>query len=514
MILIVAIVLTWLAAGHRVWVVLTRPGMIWRTSVCVSMIATAITFTLYRARSFLDQLAGAPNLTGLLAHAIFALGVGFLLIYLDALRWPVVSIAKITMYLTIAIAASVIMVVPWVIAPVHDRTVDDLLPMAGNLSVVVYCVVFWSYLVWALSVMAWTCLARGRLFRREDPTRFVSLLLIGISAGGGIPVLLLWSASILVRYATRDNATRLNAIGDAILPWPLRLNASGLCLFAVPYLSALVTTWWRGRQLEPLWDAMVARYPQIHLDFQESGGPLTRLQTRMKRAIIEIHDALRIATVDAASGSVESVAAGLRRSADGQTRASDLLERVDTREADLRQILALARAFQVTNHDQQPRADASYGRPCPARPRHRLARNLSPPDVVEAASGGAVRVPARVLSPLRRSADGCSTPTHRALPPGHGPAGVQHGHRHPRDHLGRRRLRTRPPHGQADDRAARPTRNHAKDITYLLNTFIGVSTRFMDRYGWRRVTGGEREATWQFCDVLGERMGIVDRSDS
>lgn len=350
MIFIVAIVLTWLAAGHRIWVVLTQPRMIWRTSVCVSMIATAIAFTLYRARSFLDQLAGAPNLTGLLAHVTFALGVGFLLIYLDALRWPVVSAAKITVYLAVAVAASVIMIVSWIVAPVHDRTVDDLLPMAGNLSVVVYCVAFWSYLVWALSVMAWTCLARGRLFRREDPTRFVSLLLIGISAAGAIPVLLLWSASILVRYATGDNASRLNAIGDAILPWPLLLNAAGvLCLFAVPYLSALVTTWWRGRQLEPLWDAMVTRYPQVHLDFQESGGPLTRLQTRMERAIIEIHDALRIAKVDAAaSGSVESVAAGLRRSADGQRRASDLLERVDTREADLRQILALARAFRAT----------------------------------------------------------------------------------------------------------------------------------------------------------------------
>ena len=33
---------------------------------------------------------------------------------------------------------------------------------------------------------------------------------------------------------------------------------------------------------------------------------------------------------------------------------------------------------------------------------------------------------------------------------------------------------------------------HAEDMTYLLNALIVVPTRFMDRYGWRRVTADER----------------------
>ena len=55
---------------------------------------------------------------------------------------------------------------------------------------------------------------------------------------------------------------------------------------------------------------------------------------------------------------------------------------------------------------------------------------------------------------------------------------------------------------------------HAEDMTYVLTALAVVPIRFMDRYGWRRVTAKEREATWRFCDVLGERMGIAERPAS
>jgi len=59
MILDLAIVLTWLAAGYRTWVLMTQPRTIWRTSFTVSMAATAVAFTLYRFRLPLDQLTGS-----------------------------------------------------------------------------------------------------------------------------------------------------------------------------------------------------------------------------------------------------------------------------------------------------------------------------------------------------------------------------------------------------------------------------------------------------------------------
>lgn len=351
MIFDVAIVLSWIAAVYRIWVLVTQPRRIWRTAFSVSMVATALAFTVYRFRLPLDELLGVPNLAGLLAHMIFAAGAGFVLIYLDALRLPVVSNRRISVHLLTAGAAAVIMASAWLAAPVHQGTLDDFLPLAAYRSVVVYCVTFWSYLSWTLAVMAWTCLARGRTFRREDLARSISLLLIGMSALAAIPAVLLWTASILVRHATGTRGARLNALGDALLPWPVLVNAAGvLSLLTVPYLSALVTTWWRHRQLQPLWEAMIHRYPQVHLELRSSGGPLARLQTRMERGIIEIHDALRIATAgpidrDLSSPSVEALASVLRQPEPGGRRVADLLERVETREADVRQLLALARAF-------------------------------------------------------------------------------------------------------------------------------------------------------------------------
>lgn len=355
MILNLAIALAWLAAGYRAWVLLTQPRTIWRTSFSVSTVATALGLTLYRFRAPLDEVTQIWNLTGLLAHAVFAVGLGFLLIYLDALRLPVVRAQRVRLYLTAAGIAVLIMTAAWLVAPVHDRPREDLLPLADNLSVVVYCATFWLYLAAALGYMAWTCLARGRTFRREDLARSISLLLIGVSAVAAMPVLLLWTVSILIRHLTGSEASRLNAIGDALLPWPVLLNAIGvLSLLTVPYLSALAIAWWRWWQLRSLWVSMISRYPQVHLELRSTGGPLTRARTRTERAIIEIHDALRIARVDIPDeappgASLESVALALRQSEAGERRVADLLARVDSREADVRQVVALARAFRVAS---------------------------------------------------------------------------------------------------------------------------------------------------------------------
>lgn len=353
MIFDIAIVLVWLAAGYRAWVLVTLPRAIWRTAFTVATAATAVAFTLYRYRLPLDEITGAWNLTGLLSHIIFSIGAAFLLIYLDALRMPIVSARRIRIYLTTAGVAVLVMVASWMLAPVHDRPRDDLLPLAEHLSVVIYCMTFWLYLGVALLLMAWTCLAQGRTFRRADLARSISLFLIGISGLAAVPVLLMWASSLLLRHLTGSEPARINALADAWLPWPLLLNAVGvLSLLTVPYLSALVTAWQRWWHLRPLWVSLVSRYPQVHLDLESSGGPLARAQTRTERAIIEIHDALRLAKVDVADDrgpetSVVAVASALHRGDAGSRRAADLLPRVDSREADVQQVVSLARAYRA-----------------------------------------------------------------------------------------------------------------------------------------------------------------------
>jgi hypothetical protein len=345
----IAIVLTWLAAAYRAWILVSQPRTIWRTSFSVSIMIAAVAFTLYRFRMPLDELTGAWNLTGLVVRLLFAIGAAFLLIYLDALRMPTVSPRRVRIYLATAGVAVVALTTLWILAPVHDRPLDDLLPLAGHLSVVAYCLTFWGYLLTALLLTAWTCLAQGRTFRRADPARSVSLLLIGLSGVATVPVVALWTTSILLRHMTGVEPTQINATADALLPVPVLLTAIGvLSLLTVPYVSALLVAWWRWRQLEPLWAAMTERYPQVHLDLETAGGPLARAQTRVERAIIEIHDALRLARVDIASDCsadppLVTVASALHRH--GGRRSSDVLSRVDTRDAEIERVVALARSY-------------------------------------------------------------------------------------------------------------------------------------------------------------------------
>jgi hypothetical protein len=49
---------------------------------------------------------------------------------------------------------------------------------------------------------------------------------------------------------------------------------------------------------------------------------------------------------------------------------------------------------------------------------------------------------------------------------------------------------------------------------YTLSTFILEPARWIDRYGWRKVTETEKQAAFYFWTELGRRMGIRDMPDS
>jgi hypothetical protein len=48
------------------------------------------------------------------------------------------------------------------------------------------------------------------------------------------------------------------------------------------------------------------------------------------------------------------------------------------------------------------------------------------------------------------------------------------------------------------------------DLRYVLATFVVVPTRWLDRFGWRRLTEAERAATAEYYRQLGRHMGIRD----
>lgn len=352
MIFDVALTLTWIGAIYRVWVSVTHPRTVWRTSFTACLVAVAVAFTLYRFRLEIDQGTGIWNFTGLLAHIIFLVAAVFLCVYLDTLRMPTVAATRIRAYAIVGVIAAVVMIASWRLAPVHDRPLDDLLPLAENTSVIVYCLTFWLCLAASLTLMAWTCLAEGRTFRRNDPARSVSLFLIGVSGIGAIAVILLWSTSLLARHITGREPPALKAIGDALLPWPLLINAAGvLSLLAVPYLGALLRAVRTSSDLNPLWTALITRYPEVHLPIEPAGGPLLRVQTRNERVIIEIRDALRIIRDNQELGLDDpqpliDVAAASRHANDPTSSMNSMPSNGSAdRDNNLNEILLLARAY-------------------------------------------------------------------------------------------------------------------------------------------------------------------------
>lgn len=52
-----------------------------------------------------------------------------------------------------------------------------------------------------------------------------------------------------------------------------------------------------------------------------------------------------------------------------------------------------------------------------------------------------------------------------------------------------------------------------EDMLYVLSTFVFEPIRWLDRFGWRRLTEAERKAIFAYYRDLGQRMGIRDVPD-
>ena len=347
MIMLFALALVWAAAGYRVWLTLVRPRAVWRTSFTITMVCTAVAITLWHFRETLDTAFGSWNLGNLLAHAVFTVGTAFLLIYVAALRRPDISSTLVHGHLLGAAGVIAIQGLCWATAPIHDRSYASLAPMTFSSAVVGYYVSFYAYLGLGLIETARTCFSRARSFGRTDKSRSTSLMMTGSAAVTGLFVLTCWSLSLLLYSTLGDRAIVFSRLGDGLVPIPLLLLSSGvLVLLFGPWLVSVITASRRWRVLRPLWRDLVRRFPQIHLNMRPRGGPLSRMQTREARALIEIHDALRVARIDVdGDPTTTAIASAPRSTGVGQRAPADLLQMTETREADLEQILALARAW-------------------------------------------------------------------------------------------------------------------------------------------------------------------------
>ena len=347
MIVLAAAALLWAAASYRVWVTIRSPHALWRTSFTVSTVSVAVAMTLQLSRAPLDAALHIPNVTGLLVHLVFAVGLAWVHVYLETLRREHPDPGRVRHHLLVGTAVATAMVATWVLSPLHGREYASLADAPRHLALVGYHLAFYGYMITSLAGIARFCAQEVRPRRPRALTRRVSLVLIGVACASAVPVMVLYALSAVVPAATANSGQEYGRLGDALVPWPLMVLSVGiLALWAMPWCAEVVAAERRWRTLRPLWAHLIARHPEVHLPLRSPARPLGRRQLRERRVIIEINDALRHETVQAHPGSgADALGVALACQTRGSTQAREVLDpTVDETDA-LEQLLQLAQAY-------------------------------------------------------------------------------------------------------------------------------------------------------------------------
>ena len=233
MILYVALAFLWLAALYPVVVSLTRKREVWRTAFTLSVISAASAITLWVFRSQIDAWLGVWNVANLASHCVWVIGNGLTLISLEGMKQAQLSRRLVKVHLGAASVAVAMMIICWWRAPIQSQFHEDLAPLADNLALTLYYGIFYGFMGWCLARAAWFCLGSRLAFRRADPARGASLLIIGFASIGGLAVIALYFASILARFLRGREASELTRLGNVILPGRSSASLLVCCLLSL-----------------------------------------------------------------------------------------------------------------------------------------------------------------------------------------------------------------------------------------------------------------------------------------
>lgn len=343
----IMVLLLWSAAVYRIVLSSRLDSTVWRTSItiCTISIALAATSSVYGDQT-VNVWLGVPNFAILLTHLALTVTAASASMYVATLRQSVITHEAVWWRVAAAGLMSVIQVVSWMLAPVHSGTLPDFLVVWDDTNVFIFNVSFVVVIVAIAADTATFYLAQAAK-REGDPARTISLSLTGVSCLLGAVVFALAGVGLVLRYAFEADVTILKAIFDTAYPYIVVILALGtLSLWAAPPMVDYARLHRHWRVLRPLWRDLVSTTPEVHLDVPVTGGPRQRLRVRLQRAIVEIHDALRVTQVSVSSGAtLEELGLALRTRGAGSHAAVDVLDRADTSDDDLAQLLTLARIY-------------------------------------------------------------------------------------------------------------------------------------------------------------------------
>lgn len=357
-----ALVALWCAGIYRLVVTYREPWFLWRASFTTAMLLIPAGTTAHFYRAQVGAALGIPNSGGLIAHVCFAAAAACVAIYVDTLKQDQPRPGRVAMHVAIGAGTILIIVVTWLMAPIHVRELPGLSRYSTHPAVAAYSLVFYTYLGMVLVVVIAFCARETRGAGRTALPKTVSLTLIGLGCVVGLPVLATFAAMAAVTALAGRGLVfmqNLVLVAAGAAPWSLGLIAAGVLSLAIlPTLSAYFVVQSRWRRLRPLWEDLVFRQPDVRLRLPTQPMDLLALREREQRAVIEIHDALQRIVVPAGRGEgVEALARSLANIPNPSVltheegcAASEVLTPACDHQGDLDQLLALAQAWTHTRH--------------------------------------------------------------------------------------------------------------------------------------------------------------------
>lgn len=340
------VVLLAAAALYRVLLSVTREPTIWRTTFTVCVLGVALGAALSSYGDRMDDALQVWNLAKLLLHLVLVVTAAATLIYVDTLRNPAHTPRVLIRPIVGAGVVAVVQVITWAAAPVHDQPVPDFTVIPHSLGIAFFNGSFVATILVATVITAQFCTRRA--LSRTDLTRSISLTLTGAACVGGSVVFTLYAVVVVVSYRDTGQGAAVKTVSDALLQPVLLVLALGtLALLIAPTVLQFAAAYATWRSLQPLWKDLVRRYPQIHLDATATGTPLRRLQTRVQRATVEIHDALRLIRVPLGlDADLDDLSRALREPlSTGYLSATEVLGRAQSQAAGPGMVVELAKAY-------------------------------------------------------------------------------------------------------------------------------------------------------------------------
>lgn len=356
---ILAAILLWAAAGHRLLVLLRTRSFI-NGMYAASFVLVAAAFTVKPLQPAIDAVLGAN--TGDLIKHVLIVGMGAAIqLFILAVNTGRPRSGAIVTRVALAVAVAVTMIAAFVVADATSGGDADV-----TSSTVPYLLVFNCYLAYVL-------IDNVRLYRRfgaipGDQGRAINLRLIG----WGSVIALIYSAtrfiSIAAVMSTGQSLPTVEAIGSAAAL--VGVVSVALGVFAprlIPWLADWRTAHHGMTRLNLLWSDLTTTWPAVVLPAE--GNPGRRTEFAFDRRLVETSECLRLArlpqsandAVSQASDPMAALAYWLYRSraewaSNRGPAAADLMPRSESRTEEATELLNLADAYAAVARRPAPAA--------------------------------------------------------------------------------------------------------------------------------------------------------------